>query len=64
MNEYKAINPDVHLNIVKHFLKELPKLKKKFATSKAVNVCKKCGEPAKEKICRTCQILSHLQKAL
>ncbi|MBW3001738.1 TIGR00269 family protein [Candidatus Woesearchaeota archaeon] len=64
LNDYKKINPDVHLNIVKHFLKELPMLKKKFATSKKVNVCKKCGEPAKEKICRTCQILSHLQKAL
>jgi len=63
LNDYKKINPAVHLNIVKHFLKELPVLRKKFTTSKQVNVCKKCGEPAKEKICRTCQILSHLQKA-
>ncbi|MBW3004778.1 TIGR00269 family protein [Candidatus Woesearchaeota archaeon] len=64
LNDYKSINPDVHLNIVEHFLKELPKLKKKFETNKQVNVCKKCGEPAKERICRTCQILAHLQKAL
>ncbi|MBD3304220.1 TIGR00269 family protein [Candidatus Woesearchaeota archaeon] len=61
LNEYKEINPGVHLNIVKHFLKELPELRKKFETSKQVNVCKKCGEPAKEKTCRACQILSHLQ---
>lgn len=61
LNDYKKVNPDVPLNIVKHFLKELPKLRKKFATDKAVNVCKKCGEPAKENVCRTCQILSHLQ---
>lgn len=63
LNNYKKINPDVHLNIVKHFLKELPKLKKKFATDKQPNVCKDCGEPAKAKVCRTCQILMHLKKA-
>ena len=63
LNDYKEVNPDVHLNIVNHFLKELPKLKKKFATNKAPNVCKKCGEPAKAQVCRTCQILSHLKKS-
>ncbi|MBW2973324.1 TIGR00269 family protein [Candidatus Woesearchaeota archaeon] len=64
LNDYKKTNPDVHLNIVRNFLKELPGLKKRFATKKKPNVCAKCGEPAKEKICRTCQILSHLKKCL
>jgi uncharacterized protein (TIGR00269 family) len=63
LNDYKNINPDVDLNIVKHFLKELPKLRKKFATNKKPNICTKCGEPAKDKICRTCQILAHLQES-
>ena len=63
LNDYKKTNPDVHLNIVKHFLKELPGLRKRFATKKQPNVCVKCGEPAKDKICRTCQILSHLKKS-
>ena len=63
LDKYKKINPDVHLNIVKHFLKELPKLQKRFATDKQPNECSKCGEPAKAKVCRTCQILSYLKKA-
>lgn len=62
LNDYKEINPDVDMNIVKHFMKELPKLKKKFQTSKQLNTCKKCGEPAKASVCRTCQILAHLKE--
>lgn len=63
LDKYKKINPDVHLNIVKHFLKQLPKFQKRFATDKQPNECSKCGEPAKAKVCRTCQILSYLKKA-
>ena len=62
LDDYKKTNSDVHMNIVKHFLKELPKLKKRFQTNKKPNVCKKCGEPAKASVCRTCQILAHLQE--
>jgi uncharacterized protein (TIGR00269 family) len=61
LDELEKDNPDIKLNIVKHFLKELPKLKQKFKTSKKVNVCKKCSEPSKDKICRTCQLLSHMK---
>lgn len=64
LNVCKKNNPDVHQNIVNHFLSELPGLKEKFATSKKVNACTKCGEPAKEKVCRACQILLHLKTAL
>ena len=62
LNDYKKINPDVDLNIVKHFLKELPELKNKFKTDKKLNICKSCGEPAKSAVCRTCQILAHLKE--
>lgn len=63
LNDYKKVNPDVHLNIVRHFLKELPVLKRKFAGGRKVNVCKKCGEPARANVCRACQILSHVKNA-
>ena len=61
LNEYSLVNPAVHLNIVRHFLKELPVLKKKFAGGGKVHVCSVCGEPARAGVCRACQILSYLK---
>ena len=62
LNEYEQINPDVKINIVKYFLKQLPKLRKKFVTNKELNLCAECGEPSKDAVCRACQILSHMNK--
>lgn len=61
LDEYEKIDSDVKLNVVNHFLEELPKLKKKFMTRKKVNVCSSCKEPSKGKVCRTCQLLAHMK---
>ncbi|MEM4263369.1 MAG: TIGR00269 family protein [Candidatus Woesearchaeota archaeon] len=58
--EYEKINPDVKINIVRHLLRQLPELRKKFFTNKSLNFCKGCGEPSRDSFCRACQILSHV----
>ena len=45
-------------NVVKRFLKILPKLRKEFDTIEKMNYCKNCKEPAKDQFCQTCKILS------
>lgn len=49
------------LNLIRNFLKILPKLKKQYATNKKINYCENCQEPSKKALCRTCEILSILK---
>jgi uncharacterized protein (TIGR00269 family) len=48
------------INLVKNFLKILPKLKKQYSSNKEINYCINCQEPSQKALCRTCQILSVL----
>ena len=52
---------DVKESIVLNFLKELPKLKKKYSSSKEILSCEECGEPSSDKICTTCKMINHLK---
>ncbi len=57
LNDYEVNNIGAKANIAKHFLKLLPSLKKKYKTIKEPNLCKKCKQPARGVICKTCEIL-------
>ncbi|MBW2966443.1 TIGR00269 family protein [Candidatus Woesearchaeota archaeon] len=61
LDRYEKENINVKKNIINSFLQVLPVLKKNFQTLKEPNVCNKCGEPSKNKVCMACQILSKLK---
>lgn len=58
--EFSKLNDRVKLNIINDFMKNLPKLRKKYSTKDKLAYCAKCGEPSKGKICNTCKILQLL----
>jgi uncharacterized protein (TIGR00269 family) len=52
--------PGVKENIVKSFLKMLPKLRKKTSI-KDLQYCKSCGEPCRNEVCKACSIMQHIK---
>jgi len=55
---------NIKQNIVNNFLKLLPELRKNFTKSrkkKELGNCENCGEPAKNKLCRACEIIELLK---
>ena len=54
-------NPKLKENIISQFLKTLPKLKEKYRQSKAITLCRKCGEPSKDGFCNSCRIINQLK---
>jgi uncharacterized protein (TIGR00269 family) len=58
----KLIDKNVNKNIIEFFLPMILNLKKQKNIREKINYCKECGEPAKDKICRACQILGELRK--
>lgn len=61
LNQLEKNNPLAKQEIINYFLKILPKLRKRFQTDKKINYCVVCKEPAKDKLCQTCKILSLLK---
>jgi len=61
LNKVEKINPKIKQNIINYFLKNLPKLRKQFQTTQKINYCSACKEPAKDKLCQTCKIISLLK---
>lgn len=61
LNDMERINPSVKRNIVDYFLKILPGIRNRFKTKDKISYCRICKEPAKDKICQTCKILSLLK---
>lgn len=51
-------NNNINENIIRNFMKMLPKLKKSYTTDKKISCCKNCGEPSRGEMCRTCHIVS------
>lgn len=49
------LNDSQKMKIVENFQKEIPRLKKKFASGQ-IQECKYCGEPARGEICNACRI--------
>lgn len=50
-------NPRVKENLVRVFLKLLPKIQEKHKDDKSVNYCEECGEPSRGIICKMCGML-------
>jgi tRNA-5-methyluridine54 2-sulfurtransferase len=59
INEAEKDEPFIRQNIVKGFLKILPRLKKMKSNEKLI-LCKSCGEPAAKEQCRKCEMMSLL----
>ncbi len=49
-------------NIIKYFLKIIPKLSKKYSKNLNMGYCKYCDEPSAKEICNTCKILKTLRQ--
>lgn len=60
--EYELKNKDFKKNLLKKFLKDLPKLKQRFKTTKEINSCSECNEPSKGKICMACKLMGLISK--
>jgi uncharacterized protein (TIGR00269 family) len=60
LDDLEKNDPIVKLNIIKNFIKILPKLKEYYKTTNQLNSCKQCGEPCKEDICQACRIVGLL----
>lgn len=58
LNKLSKNNPDLAQNIIKNFLKMLPKLKQSYNTDKPLKRCKICGEPSSGNTCNTCNIVA------
>jgi uncharacterized protein (TIGR00269 family) len=56
-------NREVKQNLVNHFLKMLPKMRKKLGKNNQVKYCKLCGEPARHDICNKCQMMDKFVSA-
>ena len=63
LNDYEQKHPGTKRNIIQSFLKQLPVLKEMFATDKSPRLCKECGEPARQEICRVCKLILDLKKS-
>jgi len=62
LEEMEKINPLVKFNIMDHFVKVLPKLRKKYAgVQESLETCIGCGEPSSRELCRACQILEQFE---
>ncbi|MBN1644495.1 TIGR00269 family protein [Candidatus Woesearchaeota archaeon] len=62
LNELEKDYPDIKQNIVKYLLKNLSKWKKEIKLTEKLLACKKCKEPSRSEICRTCQLLNFVKK--
>ncbi len=62
VGEYFEKNKDARENALRFFLRLLPTLKRKFKNVKGLYYCEKCGEPAKDRLCRLCCILEMMKK--
>jgi uncharacterized protein (TIGR00269 family) len=54
-------NSHAKKNILKAFLSILPQLKKSYATTEEIPACICCGEPSRNEVCKTCEILKQIE---
>jgi len=60
LNELEKKNKGIKKNIVESFLKILPSLREKVH-NKSLLYCKKCGEPSRNDVCKSCLILEKIK---
>jgi len=59
IKEIEQDEPMIRQKLVKGFLKILPRIKKGMPEEK-IRLCKSCGEPSRNEICRKCQMMRTL----
>ncbi|MFH1669444.1 MAG: TIGR00269 family protein, partial [Candidatus Woesearchaeota archaeon] len=59
INDYESQHHGAKQGIIESFIKELPKLRKRYeGTGPAI--CMKCGEPSSDRICGACALVAKL----
>jgi tRNA-5-methyluridine54 2-sulfurtransferase len=56
LNDYEASHPGTKANIIRSFVKMLPKLKAAFKSDEAQKYCSVCGSPSAKDVCRICLV--------
>ncbi|MFH1399707.1 MAG: TIGR00269 family protein [Candidatus Woesearchaeota archaeon] len=57
LNELEASRPGTKENLVKSFLRVLPRLRADYRCSEEVKSCAVCGEPCRADVCASCNIV-------
>ena len=57
LNSLEKKHKDIKINIINNFLEMLPRLKAYYKSQEKLISCKNCGEPSRNGLCKTCQIL-------
>lgn len=61
LNEIEKEYPKVKEDIVRNFIKILPKIKEYYKSDEKLKYCEICGEPSRKDICKICFILNLLK---
>ncbi len=61
LDSIENTKPGTKLKMVEEFLRVLPRLREINASLEKIGACFGCGEPASNKLCKTCMILSKAQ---
>ncbi|MFQ5648290.1 MAG: TIGR00269 family protein, partial [Candidatus Aenigmatarchaeota archaeon] len=56
INQMEDKYSGIKFNILETFEKLLPSLRRLAARQGEIQLCKKCGEPGSEEVCKTCQL--------
>ncbi|MBR9677616.1 TIGR00269 family protein [Candidatus Woesearchaeota archaeon] len=62
LNNLEQELPGTKERLINNYLKQLPKLKKQFSTSKKVAKCKTCNQPSRHAKCNACKIIADYKK--
>jgi len=64
LTEYERVQPGIKENIVKMFLQQRAYLQQLFASKEVPAFCLQCDEPAQDRLCKACKLLSLVQQPL
>ena len=57
LNAFESKHAGTKNSIVNSFIEILPLLRKKYKSSKEINLCEKCKEPCIGEVCKACEVL-------
>ena len=64
LNDLELQQPGAKQNIVKNFLRILPKLKREQARNAIISYCSSCGEPSSNDLCKACVYIKRLKEGV
>ncbi|MEK6920952.1 MAG: TIGR00269 family protein [Nanoarchaeota archaeon] len=62
LNTMEKQYPGTKERVVKQFVAQLPKIRKKFMHEEKVEHCQSCGEPSAGSVCKACQLLVKIKE--